>query len=588
MPPFNTLGFHFGVAAITTEWDHPNATPADNFSERLNTAETHAKTDVLYEMLHLAITRNDVAMAGDAFQQAFWHKVELKPDWLHLYRAIERGDRKLCNLLTDHGATLTAAQAQCSAELMGKQWQEMRFFLASKDIETDFSGKTLDTALLAEMADFAAAQDGKYKLGITETDRAAWEQTLREKFTAAVLGNDAELIRLFSTRGIRVGETLDVSHHINQFLSSADESATEKAIAFLKNIDAQGVRVAPVVLSSDSIITQPSVIARLDTLGVLAESNAPFSGLLLKMMNENNFENLLPSLQSLLRLPATPAVSPEITGGFRNVETALSREKFLQIVATFDENDCFKSDGWSGSEVDRFGKMALATPGFETMGQKLVTLAAVKDFRGMTPATIISSAPLELIDRAIDAKVIMCDADMTLLICKRIALEIEDGKTFNNLGDFFRKMRNSRYADFSKVDPMDFLGSKIPGVAKALLDAEIVLPENISFNHVCKKYFEAAKLHQLPRKSREAVEIVVKKDHPMHAYTELYCQLLVAAIDERDYKSAFNEKDYESPFQRAYFYIKERKGEFNINMTYRPLTRKPTLKERMFGKKPSP
>lgn len=90
-----------------------------------------------------AVWADDTDRARDVLQQAFWHKIAVKPDSFQLYRAIAAGSRGMAELLLKSGATWSQAESAAAFAAFNGTRQSYRFLLKRHGIETDFTQEAL-------------------------------------------------------------------------------------------------------------------------------------------------------------------------------------------------------------------------------------------------------------------------------------------------------------------------------------------------------------------------------------------------------------------------------------------------------------
>jgi hypothetical protein len=224
--------------------------------------------DILAYELSLAIEKKDVEAVRGIFDQAFWHKIEFKPDWYHLLHAVSLADKPMIRLLTTHGATWTAAQSQLLSQWYHQNWQEFAALLRGTSIQTKFKSteEEPDPYTLITMA-YRFMDDRRYLFNTIDV-AVDKDEMLSRSIVRAFLDQDQALGLRFLT--FRHPETPVV------FDREFEELLKEKCdvLSILDRMESLGTAVQPIAVSMRILYHHPDMVLALEDRALL-EKDAP-------------------------------------------------------------------------------------------------------------------------------------------------------------------------------------------------------------------------------------------------------------------------------------------------------------------------
>jgi hypothetical protein len=224
--------------------------------------------DILSYELSLAIEKKNVEAVRRIFDQAFWHKIEFKPDWYHLLHAVSLADKPMIRLLTTHGATWTPAQSQLLSQWYHQNWQEFAALLRGTPIQTKFKAteEEPDPYTLITMA-YRFMDDRRYLFNTIDV-AVDKDEMLSRSIVRAFLDQDIGLGIGFLT--FRHPETPVI------FDREFEELAKEKCdvLSILDRMESLGVAVQPIAVSMRILYHHPDMVLALEDRALL-EKEAP-------------------------------------------------------------------------------------------------------------------------------------------------------------------------------------------------------------------------------------------------------------------------------------------------------------------------
>src|SRR5690606_204364 len=210
----------------------------------------------LSDALTRAILKKDTARARELFDHAFWNKTAFKPDWFHLYQAVETQNRPMVKLLTTYGATWTEEQAKILTVALADKLEGLTGTLHAAGIRTDYTQKDLQRMdVLPALLMNKRIIDENKKNGVnTAAEEKKFFHAVHVSMANAVLRSDMrEAKKLLSLHpDAQNPDGYDVSGIFADVLGDFLHSSSARAITFLDRLLAEGIRLQPVRLDDVS------------------------------------------------------------------------------------------------------------------------------------------------------------------------------------------------------------------------------------------------------------------------------------------------------------------------------------------------
>lgn len=536
------------------------------------------------------VTAIDKGRADDAralLDQAFWDKLDFKPDAFHLLLAAQRGDRALVTLLTGYGARWTPEEAKVACSMVKPGlWAQIKGPLKNAGIPADFTAEDLARRDFVTAAGFAhrGVQEARARgRGDTGADERELEAAVSKGFVTLVLANRlAEAKNLLPYRDAKQGrgtaaDPLDVSREVD-FIFRQHPFSVREGMLFLDRLKAAGLAVKPLEVTTSMMFLRPEVVLALDERGLLAAEQPAARREVL---------GSLTATQEVIRLGDTEFNLGADTVARRRAElTAIARVLFpKEKPVTVREADHFLwlhemrrkdvPEGLRAAEAAllalgffdgpawdsaRLRRLAPVLPPDETAKRDRLAeafnaraLRRTVEELGVQRILKRDEGLAELIE-AHRLGAYKADAASTALIVKALARQL-DRSAPAVITAALQTLKDAG-ADFRAVDPIAYLGRKSPGLAKQLLDLDIVEAAHFDLRAVSRKLGGKLDLITLPH---------AKKD----AYTGFVCQLVLELTEPEKARKlrGASSQAYQQQFLQAW--LRDNGGQRLSTFSYR-------------------
>lgn len=547
--------------------------------------------EVLSADLTDAVMAGDMAAARRVFDRAFWDKVDFKPDGYHLLQAVRRDNRDMAKLLTTHGATWTPDETKIARAIAGeKRWENMESVLRNAGLRTRFTAEELRDLNPVTATDWArrSVEDAE-RLDAPDATAARrdFERIIASGVTLLMRRNArAEAVRLLLARGKCLGDgspesPLDLDREFNALatLSLHDSSL---ALALLDAAKEHGLQVKPVRLTSTALWLTPGLLGALDKRGLLNEAQAQE-----RMHLVQNWA----IIQSKIETPAGTVIELDdrfvdsrhrelrqaaavlfragrpLTAGeaehfmeihesrARNTPHALTRMETALLEMGFFDSPAFTVDqlkrlAGTAPQGDDFREAKLADHFNRRASARFIAETGVE--RLLTPAKFHE------IEAAHRLGAYKAGAQETVKILDYLAGQVKKDAVPENVVSALKTLRDGG-ADFSRVNPMRYLGKKSPGLCKTLLDLDIVAARSIDLDALARR--SGGELRPLTPRTAEG-----------YADQEFMCQIVLESMAPGKYIPLRGQQDisYQREFLREYTTNPQMKRRFMAGRIHAP------------------
>lgn len=458
----------------------------------------------LRDAMTRAVSRNDAAGARSLFDHAFWHKTAFKPDWFHLYIAVQNENRDMVKLLTTYGATWTEDQAKVAKLSLGAKCDAFKVLLRGAGIRTDYTAAELQ-AVAPESAlrmnkrildenrnsghDVAAEEKTFYRNVHVTMANAVLQNNMPQALAALKLHPDAQ-----NPRGYEVSDIF--SDVLGDFL----HSSSKRALLFVDRLLDAGVKLQPVNLDKISSLTLPQhydLLPELDRRGLLQDdvqklrrelisswaflqSDIDLDGYSLRVS-----ETMVAQKRAQFQTAAEVICTPHNTVDAQDVEFFLRQhdrqsprapEALSHMDATLLETGFFSHKAFSAENLRHLAE----TPGLDAhVSAAFNKMAARRDIGGREIGHFLHKKRFATLERAMADGAFVPDRIETENIVDYLTRNMKKEEPSAEIIESLKILKNTG-ADLSRLRLRDYLGSSKPGMAKALLDLDMIEPRDIN------------------------------------------------------------------------------------------------------------
>jgi len=506
----------------------------------------------LSSMLLSAILKRDLKAARKVFDTAFWDKIDFKPDFYHLLQAVNTGDRAMVQLVTSYGATWNDAEAKAARLLLKEKIDPIEGVLKAAGIRTQFTPEELATPdpMVLVRISYRGAHEARTR---EQKDAPEAEQRLTDVLRLALIdaaakGDRAQLDDVIRHRDTKLGDgteksPLNVAGELSQLLRGNPSQDT--AMAFLDQLKAMDVTIMPMIAGGAVAQQRPAIIPALLERGLLASASMDDRAQMLDFWvsldeKETVKRGELCRVANILFRPQSPATEKEAEHFVRlhllrmqTVPAQVAEAEKVLLKRGFFDNGAFTAK--------HFRDMMAAPPADASLAKAFNDRAIARAIVETGVAKFLNDKRFAELVAAHELGAWKADAQETLKIVKFL-----NGKTTRKdvvppeVTAHLKSLKKGG-ADFSLVQPHEYLGRRAPALAKVLLDCGAV--EAKQFN-----------LDALSRKLGNTLTLLTPRTDPNCANIDFACQLLLERIAPDDYIKLRDDPatDYQREMIRAY------------------------------------
>jgi len=460
------------------------------------------------DALTRAILRKDGEAARQLFDHTFWHSTDFKPDWFHLYLAVQQQDRAMAQLLVTHGARWSEAQTAIAVHALKDTIKPFTSVLAE-------GGMRIDRAADAQAIDprVAIAMDKRLmeenaKLGHVRPEENAALDLAIVKFglRAVRLKNMAEAQEIFAHAAGAGDYGVDLIPLLRDMARHTPQGPdTAAVLAVIDDVRAAGVSVRPLALDrlSDHTVDIYSLVPALQERGLLGGDIAALREKMLhswcfaqETLKQDDFEirqaaetvsrhRIAFSAAAKVICNAKSNVTPEEARRFTDLHTRQASRHSAAVAhmdATLLENGFFTLAAFTPALLDT---LAAAAPD-ETLRAAFNLQSQRRHIEDKGVAHFLSPKRFDTLRAAIRSKAHVPDASETAHIMRYLNGRCHRREVPEDVLAAVRELKDSG-ADFAQVNVIDLVGAKHPLLAKTLLDMDIVTARDIKLQRLASK-----------------------------------------------------------------------------------------------------
>lgn len=519
----------------------------------------------LSDALTRAILKKDAARARELFDHAFWHQTAFKPDWFHLYQAVERQDRPMVKLLTTYGATWTEDQAKILTVALADKLEGLTGVLHAAGIRTDYTQQDIQHMdILPALQMNKRIIDENKKNGVnTAAEEKKFSHAVYVSMANAVLRNDMrEATQLLSLHpDAQNPDGHDISGVFASVLGDFLNGSSQRAMTFIDRLQAEGVKLQPIrldAISSSMIDQHYDLLPALEARGLLSEDRTKLRDRLLSSwpylqstidLDGYKFqimETLLNQKRSQYNTAAktlctedTPLTRGEVDGFLRR--HAIRAQSMPEGVAHMDKallaTGFFDNPAFATADLKRLAD----TNGLEaTLSRRFNQLAARREMADKSIESLLHPKRFDVLTQALAAGVIQPDATETEQIVDYLHRHMKKETPSPEAIAVLQSLKDTG-ADFHFVRRRDYLGYSKPGMAKALLDLNIISPQSINRVKLQKRCGGSVML---------AMDTLTDTNHKHYAMREFLCQIELERAAPEEFKPLRGKPDIS--YQKLY------------------------------------
>lgn len=476
-----------------------------------------------------AVNAGDVKKARKIFDEAFYNKIELVPDWYQLYTAARIEDADMVQLLGAHGATLTKEQAVVLQDIYPVTWPVIAYTLRKGDVRIDYSDlPSPDIATRLAMTQRIAVEDGNVPL-LEETGKAVADEILK-RLREDDGENAMKLLRLRQPEG-----PADFDLEAGKIISApAYDARTKQAIDTLSRLNVRH-RIKKIMLNMEGISPNPQALCMMHQCSLLEKPQTQRMRLIDGWLNAGgkNFKAYRDAAEILFK-KEHPVWSKEVDAFiflYKNTTINNGSKIMDRICESLRSSTGFFTAGtWTEDRLRILtGCMEEGAP----LSREFNTKIAEGRFRGLEGKELVKN------EKALIAFVVAhqkgyykATADQTLGIIDALRNKYKNGDIPIEAAFALHAMKEGG-AHFHKtafdaiINPKwatGLLGKKEPGLAKILLDLGVLRPEDFSFAFLIQK----AKIPAVVRPFGDGKAKVAFNEKKLTGkYAEFFCQVFL-------------------------------------------------------------
>lgn len=460
------------------------------------------------DALTRAILRKDGEAARQLFDHTFWHSTDFKPDWFHLYLAVQQQDRAMAQLLVTHGARWSEAQTAIAVHALKDTIKPFTSVLAEGGMRIDRIADTQAIDPRVAIAMDKRLMEENAKLGHVRPEENAALDLAIVKFglRAVRLKNMAEAQEIFAHAAGAGDYGVDLIPLLRDMARHTPQGPdTAAVLAVIDDVRAAGVSVRPLALDrlSDHTVDIYALVPALQERGLLGGDIATLREKMLhswcfaqETLKQDDFEirqatetvsrhRIAFSAAAKVICNAKSNVTPEEARRFTDLHTRQASRHSAAVAhmdATLLENGFFTSAAFTPALLDA---LAAAAPD-ETLRAAFNLQSQRRHIEDKGVVHFLSPKRFDTLRAAIRSKAYVPDASETAHIMRYLNDRCHRREVPEEVQSAVRELKDSG-ADFAQVNVIDLVGAKHPLLAKTLLDMDIVTARDIKLQRLASK-----------------------------------------------------------------------------------------------------
>ncbi len=477
-----------------------------------------------------AIERQNTDDARKIFDEAFWGKVDFKPDGYHLLQAARLGDRAMVTLLAANGASWTDAETHLARSLVKpEQWARVEGPLKHAGIRTTFDKDApVDRLLALSFAKRAAEDSADRGQPQARLHAAELKAMVQVQLIDAVGANNMPLARdILKHRDVSLGlgtknSPLNISAEI-EVLARASMWSPARLLQFIDRLKDDGFELKPVETTFLMTFLRPDVIPALHSRGMLAENQPVARREVLdgwtgtqEILSFGSYTIDISPASVARRRAEFNAIAKII---FKKPLNNVEAERFIQLHASRMKST---PDGLQAAEKDLLAMGFFDGPAWTAERMRALAALPVTDeklskafnsravrltLEEVGTDNLINDKKFQLFVDAHAHGFYAADAATTAKAVKYLSKQVSKDVVPDSVVAALTAMKQGG-ADFSAVDPMPYVGKRAPALAKTLLDLDIVTARHFDIIAIAKRFRGELKVGGADEKSRPNTEFV--------------------------------------------------------------------------------
>ncbi len=474
-------------------------------------AERKLGPEELREVLTTAVARKDAATARAVFDHAFWHKTFFKPDWFHLYLAVDNKDREMVKLLTTYGATWTANEAKVACVNLADKLDNLHGPLHAAGIRTDYTLKdlqTVDATTLLSMNQRILIENKKNGHNVEHAERD-YNHAVSRVLTQAALKGDIKLTKriLGFHADAKNPKGIDISDQFAEVLGSFLQSSSARALKFVDTLLQADIKLQPINLHKVSSLVLPNhydLLSALEDRDLLPQNRTRLRSDLLQswsyLQSRIDLDGYIfqVSERHLKERQEKHIEAANVLCNRYNDISAQEADRYIELHKRRSKQapDAITHMDQSLLNTDFFNKAAFTPAHLHALAEDTpdnIPLAAT--FNKMAQKKVIDARGLshflhkkrfDAVATALKSGALVPDGIETEAIMRYLQNSLKKDVVTPDVIECLTHMRDNG-AEFFRVRRGDYLGTSGPGLAKALLDLDIVKARDISTPTIRKR-----------------------------------------------------------------------------------------------------
>jgi hypothetical protein len=428
--------------------------------------------------LKLAVRDKNAEAARQIFDMAFWNNIELIPDWHNLLVAVSLKDRPMIRLLASHGAGWTEEETRCLKEIFPAQWPEFTATLRASGLQVpqDAQASPPDTCVLVTMMKdlLSSAKDDPREMGFTKSKSDVDDLLSKGIIRSLAQGQTARALRLLHLR--QPAGAVDFSREFKGLLL---QNGARNAVDILERLHAGRDTIKPVTI--DFIIAKcyPEAVAMLNRRGLLA-TEQPQRMCVIEAWAEMRHERDYKAAASILFGSGPSATTAEVEWftGFYQKAVAKGLPGINEICDKLKEMGFFDARAWTKERLQVFVELA---PESSSLKHEFNKKLAYDRFGRMNAKEILKPENCAAFLEAHRKGYYQATSRQTSEIILSLSSQYTRSPVPDAVKEDLRTLKNGN-AHFSTYiylgERKNLLGKREPGMAKVLLDLDILKPDD--------------------------------------------------------------------------------------------------------------
>jgi hypothetical protein len=435
----------------------------------------------LMAALKVAVKNKDAGSARHIFDLAFWNSIELIPDWHNLLVAVSLKDRPMLRLLASHGGGWTEEETRCLKEIFPGQWPEFTatFRGAGIQLPPDNPSQPPDICTLITLMKhlLSSAKDDPREIAFAKSKDEV-DDLLSKGVVRSLDQNQTakarKLLRLRQPEG-----AVDFSREFKGLLL---QHGIPKAVEILDRLRDYKIVVKPMTIDMGIAMYYPEAVSKLDRRNLLAYDQPERMWVIQGWVDQQSYALHCKTAASVLFKDGAPLTEADADCFIRIHKYAIKNH----LPAIDSVCDGLKNLGFFDSRVwtkERLRTLAEQAPEGSSLKQEFNKKLAHDRFGKMTAKEILKPENFTPFLEAHRKGYYQASSRQTSDMIVSLHNQNAGGSGLDYIKASLRTLKECG-AHFGTViylsEGSRFLGKKEPGMAKILLELDILNPGDFS------------------------------------------------------------------------------------------------------------